>query len=117
MSQFATGGIVPGTSYTGDKVIARVNSGEMILNSQQQARLFAIANGAAVYGEALAVGGEWQDGMKPQEVKAQLQKLQRLAVEGQTATEQNIKLRVRGRDLIQASGNELRSTRKRSNLR
>ncbi len=117
VSQFATGGIVPGTSYTGDKVIARVNSGEMILNSQQQARLFAIANGAAVYGEALAVGGEWQDGMKPQEVKAQLQKLQRLAVEGQTATEQNIRLRVRGRDLIQASGNELRSTRKRSNLR
>ena len=114
---FAMGGIVPGTLRTGDKVIARVNSGEMILNAQQQARLFAIANGAAVYGEALGIGSEWQDGLKPSEVKAQLQTLQRLAIEGQTGTEQNIRLRVRGRDLIQASGNELRSTRKRSNLR
>lgn len=114
---FATGGIVPGTSRSGDKVIARVNSGEMILNAQQQARLFAIANGAAVYGEAIGIGGEWRNGLKPQEVKAQLASLQRLAIEGQTGTEQNIKLRVRGRDLIQASGNELRSTRKRSNLR
>ena len=70
-----------------------------------------------MYGEALGVGTEWQNGLKPQEVKAQLATLQRLAIEGQTGTEQSIKLRVRGRDLIQASGNELRSTRKRSNLR
>ena len=117
MMAFATGGIVPGTSRSGDKVAVRVNSGEMILNAAQQARLFAIANGAAVYGEALGVGTEWQNGLKPQEVKAQLATLQRLAIEGQTGTEQSIKLRVRGRDLIQVSGNELRSTRKRSNLR
>ncbi len=114
---FATGGIVPGTSRMGDKVIARVNSGEMILNAQQQARLFAIANGASLYGEALSIGGEWQSGLKPQEVKAQLQKLQRMAMEGQATTEQRIKLKVRGRDLIQTAGNELRSTRRRSNLR
>ena len=37
---FERGGIVPGTSYTGDKVIARVNSREMILTQQQQANLF-----------------------------------------------------------------------------
>lgn len=42
---FATGGIVPGTSYTGDKVAANVNSREMILNMGQQKRLFDIANG------------------------------------------------------------------------
>jgi hypothetical protein len=41
---FETGGIVPGTSYRGDNVIARVNSGEMILNAEQQAALFAMAN-------------------------------------------------------------------------
>lgn len=38
--KFAEGGIVPGTSYTGDKVIARVNSREMILTQRQQANLF-----------------------------------------------------------------------------
>src|SRR5690554_2502790 len=33
--KFAQGGIVPGTSFSGDKVLARVNSGEMILNQSQ----------------------------------------------------------------------------------
>lgn len=42
---FATGGIVPGTSYSGDRVAANVNSREMILNMGQQKRLFDIANG------------------------------------------------------------------------
>ena len=42
---FATGGIVGGTSYTGDRVQANVNSGEMILTYAQQKRLFDIANG------------------------------------------------------------------------
>ena len=37
---FERGGIVPGTSYTGDKVTARVNSREMILTQRQQANLF-----------------------------------------------------------------------------
>lgn len=44
-AKFATGGIVGGTSYTGDNVPVRVNSGEMILNREQQAQLFDIANG------------------------------------------------------------------------
>ena len=41
---FATGGIVPGNSYSGDRVTANVNSGEMILNSQQQKNLWDMAN-------------------------------------------------------------------------
>jgi hypothetical protein len=41
---FESGGIVPGTSYSGDRVTAMVNSGEMILNKDQQANLFDIAN-------------------------------------------------------------------------
>jgi hypothetical protein len=44
-AKFEDGGIVPGYSYTGDNVPARVNSGEMILNSAQQANLFNMANG------------------------------------------------------------------------
>ena len=37
---FASGGIVGGNSYTGDHLIAHVNSGEMILNRSQQMALF-----------------------------------------------------------------------------
>lgn len=43
---YAEGGIVPGTSTHGDRLTARVNSGEMVLNKSQQANLFAMANGA-----------------------------------------------------------------------
>lgn len=46
IGKFAGGGIVGGHSYSGDKLIARVNSGEMILNRRQQKNLFnAINNG------------------------------------------------------------------------
>lgn len=48
---FATGGIVGGTSYSGDKQYIRVNSGEMILNGQQQARLFSMINSGGGGGE------------------------------------------------------------------
>ena len=44
-NKFANGGIVGGTSWTGDRVTAQVNSGEMILNKTQQANLFRLANG------------------------------------------------------------------------
>lgn len=37
---YKDGGIVGGTSFNGDNVIAKVNSGEMILNRQQQTKLF-----------------------------------------------------------------------------
>jgi hypothetical protein len=42
---FAEGGIVGGSKYIGDQNLARVNSGEMILNGSQQSRLWdAISN-------------------------------------------------------------------------
>lgn len=47
-AKFANGGIVGGSSYTGDNVNVRVNSGEMILNTRQQAELFAVANGQPI---------------------------------------------------------------------
>lgn len=43
--RFATGGIVGGSSFTGDNVVAHVNSGEAILTQKQQAQLLEIANG------------------------------------------------------------------------
>ena len=45
VSGFATGGVIGGTSTSGDKKFARVNSGEMILNKFQQARLFSMIDG------------------------------------------------------------------------
>lgn len=45
--KFADGGIVPGNSFVGDKVNAKVNSGEMILNRQQQAGLFGMLKNMA----------------------------------------------------------------------
>lgn len=50
--KFETGGIVPGNSYSGDHITARLNSGEMVLNKEQQARLFAMVN------EGRSVGGD-----------------------------------------------------------
>lgn len=47
--KFATGGIVPGVSFTGDKVPALLNSGEMILNGSQQSNLFHMLN-SGLYG-------------------------------------------------------------------
>ena len=40
VGKFEQGGIVPGTSYSGDKLTARVNSREMILPMEQQKVLF-----------------------------------------------------------------------------
>ncbi len=39
---FASGGIVPGSSVTGDKVVARVNSREMVLTLDDQRRLLEL---------------------------------------------------------------------------
>ena len=48
---FADGGIIGGNSFHGDKMLARVNAGEMILNQKQQANLFNMLNsGASSYG-------------------------------------------------------------------
>lgn len=46
--EFAGGGVVDGTSYEGDKLTAHVNSGELILNREQQGQLlFNMANANA----------------------------------------------------------------------
>lgn len=49
--KFESGGIVGGSSFFGDKLLARVNSGEMILNRKQQKRLYDLTetdNGVSV---------------------------------------------------------------------
>lgn len=98
ISQFATGGIVGGNQTSGDKVLVRVNSGEMILNAAQQARLFAIANGAAVQGVSVNTAG-----------------LQ--GIGSGMSTTLGISGRLRGRDIVMAVANETRSNRRRSNIK
>ena len=51
---YATGGIVGGNSFTHDRLTAKVNSGEMILNQGQQYRLWALANGRGTAGASNA---------------------------------------------------------------
>lgn len=51
LKTFANGGIVGGSSFSGDKVLARVNSGEMVLNKAQQANLFKALNGNGMDGK------------------------------------------------------------------
>jgi hypothetical protein len=51
---FESGGIVGGNSFTGDRIGARVNSGEMILNRNQQMELFKMANGAGGSGDSIS---------------------------------------------------------------
>lgn len=47
---FADGGIISGSSFHGDKMLARVNAGEMILNPMQQSNLFNALNGGGAVG-------------------------------------------------------------------
>jgi TP901 family phage tail tape measure protein len=42
--KYQMGGIVGGSSYGGDQINAKLNSGEMVLNQTQQRNLFAMAN-------------------------------------------------------------------------
>lgn len=49
---FASGGIVEGSTATGDKVLAGLNAGEMVLNRRQQRRLWALLDGGGQTGGA-----------------------------------------------------------------
>lgn len=49
--RFANGGIVGGASFYGDKILARVNSGELILNNKQQKAVYNAMNSAVNAGD------------------------------------------------------------------
>ncbi|MNT30607.1 hypothetical protein D3C72_1664110 [compost metagenome] len=46
--KFETGGIFGGSSFYGDKILARVNSGEMVANSAQQQKIWGAMQGSSV---------------------------------------------------------------------
>lgn len=120
---FANGGIVGGSSPSGDKLLARVNSGEMILNGAQQSRLFRFINGVTpfadgglVYGPTLSIMGEYAGARSNPEVIAPLSKLKSLIGDG-GAGGGRLEARLRGRDIVMALANETRINRKRTNIR
>lgn len=51
--KFAGGGIVAGGPSSGDKILARVNAGEMILNGRQQSNLFEAINSGKMGGDKM----------------------------------------------------------------
>lgn len=86
---YATGGVVGGSSYFGDRLTAHVNSGEMILNRQQQARLFALANGLYMPRET----------MRPRVNLAGLGQI------GSPGVQVTVDGRLKGRDIVLAASN------------
>lgn len=99
---FAEGGIVGGTQKQGDRLLARVNSGEMILNTRQQANLFRLLN----------------SGIDGQRVRMPRAFINPLAVQPQQP--QAVRFEIDGRKLVGVLSNETTiSSRsgKRTNIR
>lgn len=117
VSKFATGGIVGGNQKSGDNVLVRVNSGEMILNAAQQARLFAIADGTAAYGASAQIAANFAQGVALPSVSVQTDRLQGILADGGGNQPKTVEWRLRGRDIVASIANETRSNRKRSNIR
>lgn len=65
--KFAGGGIVTGASTIGDLNLARVNSGEMILNGTQQSRLFSLLDGGSPVSNGVG-GGKVEFKIRGQEL-------------------------------------------------
>lgn len=72
--KFAGGGIVGGNSYHGDKILARLNSGELVLNGSQQARLSSMIDRPATRGDG---GGKVEFKIRGQELVGILSKTER----------------------------------------
>ena len=103
---FATGGIVPGNSKHGDKMLARVNSGEMILNNRQQANLFKLLDRGRV-------------------LSPEIHQPARMDVRFDTSRLSNAfyhpggdyNFTISGRNLVGVLANETRTSNKRTNIR
>lgn len=105
---FEGGGIVPGTSYTGDRITARVNSGEMILNPRQQANLWRLAN------TPITIPTPNAQTINPTTPTLNLAALRA----NLQAPQVNVSMsgRIRGRDIVTVLANETRTNRRPTNI-
>lgn len=101
IGSFASGGIVGGASKTGDRLLARVNSGEMILNASQQRNLFRVINTSAA---TLAAP------RKSYEITANTNLIEHFAKD--KMNEGHVTFRIDGRTLVGVLANETRTSSK-----
>ena len=101
IGSFASGGIVGGASKTGDRLLARVNSGEMILNASQQRNLFRVINTSAT---TLA------QPRKSFEITANTNLIEHFAKD--KVNEGHVIFRIDGRTLVGVLANETRTSSK-----
>lgn len=125
VGSFSNGGIVGGNSPSGDRLLARVNSGEMILNKGQQQRLYEalsgkgglsvrpFANGGIAYGPTIGLFGEYSGAANNPEVVAPLSRLKQLIEPAESGGTYKFELRARGKDLVAVS-ERIRRERERS---
>lgn len=99
IGSFASGGIVGGASKTGDRLLARVNSGEMILNASQQQNLFRVINTSAA---TLA------QPRKSFEITANTNLIEHFAKDN--VNEGHVTFRIDGRTLVGVLANETRTS-------
>ncbi len=72
--KFEKGGIVGGGSKTGDKILARLNAGEMVLNENQQGTLYGLLNNRPA--TDVHVSGEFK--MRGRDMVAMIDKTERI---------------------------------------
>lgn len=116
IGKFASGGIVGGNSPNGDRLLARVNSGEMILNKEQQAKLFKMINagirpfagGGIVSGPTVGLIGEYAGAKNNPEVVAPLDQLRGMLKPVGEPVIIGGTLRAAGREIICVLANETR---------
>lgn len=103
---FATGGIVGGNSKTGDKMLIRANSGEMVLNNQQQANLFKLLNGKTVASPNLHNDGLAEVEFDSSQLRGALYQ-----------PGGNFEFKISGRDLVGVMANETRTSARKTNIK
>lgn len=70
--KFAEGGIVSGSRTSGDRISAQLNSNEMVLTTQQQAKLFSMANNGGGSGRTEQLLSNLIDAVKNQATSVQI---------------------------------------------
>lgn len=118
VGSFSTGGIVGGSSPTGDRLLARVNSGEMILNRSQQLRLLKLLSGSTAAVASSARGAGVAATVPRAQVASLSLSLLRSLLPPQGGGE--VRFELRGRSLVATLANETRIASKsgrRTNIR